>query len=198
MKAFGEAKGRLSPVMSPDQRKRLARLMAERVIAACSHLRVSVICDDREVADWSRALGVDIEWTPGLGLNGAVQETMGRAAERREERLVVVHSDLPFIPDLEPFTVASATEVKLVPDRRGMGTNVISVPTESDFRFEFGPGSFDRHRHSAEQAGLKVTVVTSERLGWDIDEPEDIRVPRHLADLSDLIGEGMLIVEDLK
>ncbi len=182
--------------MTPSERQRLARLMAERVIASCSHLRVSVICDDLEVADWAESLGVDVELTPGLGLNGAVQEALGRAAGRGEPRLVVAHSDLPFVPDLQPFTVGGPLEVKIAPDRRGEGTNVISVPTNSGFRFAFGSGSFERHRAAAAQVGLSVTVIRSERLGWDIDEPRDIRVPPHLAELSDLIGNGLLSVED--
>ena len=128
--------------------------MAERVARACEHLQLSVICDDNEVAEWATSLGASVEWTPELGLNGAVQETMRRAAQRGEVRLVVVHSDLPFVTDLEPFTRATSNEIKLVPDRRGTGTNVISVPTDSDFRFAFGPDSFDKHRQEAERLGL--------------------------------------------
>lgn len=183
--------------MTPTERQRLARMMAERVVTSCRHLNVSVICDDDEVSAWATDLGVEVELTPGLGLNGAVQETMRRASRRGEERLVVAHSDLPFIPDLEPFTTGAPDEVKLVPDRRGTGTNVVSVPTGSGFEFRFGPDSFARHCETAEEAGLIVTVVRSERLGWDIDEPQDMLVPGHLARWSDLIGDGLLTVEDV-
>ncbi|HTN99997.1 MAG TPA: hypothetical protein VL068_04910, partial [Microthrixaceae bacterium] len=82
VKAFGMAKGRLSQAMTADQRRTLARLMAEGVVRACENLPLSIVCDDNEVAEWAESLGADVEWTPGLGLNGAVQEAMRRASER--------------------------------------------------------------------------------------------------------------------
>ena len=32
-----------------------------------------VACEDEAVASWADAIGAEVLWTPGLGLNGAVE-----------------------------------------------------------------------------------------------------------------------------
>ncbi|MEZ5177887.1 MAG: hypothetical protein R2746_06270 [Acidimicrobiales bacterium] len=65
----------------------------------------------------------------------------------------------------------------LVPDRRADGTNVIALPTASGFRFRYGPGSFARHQAEARRLGLPVEVRADAALGWDVDVPDDLRLP---------------------
>ena len=180
VKAFGLAKVRLSDVLDGDQRAALARAMAGRVVAAAAPLGVTVVCDDDGVADWARAAGAAVVWTPGLGLNGAVTAAVHRLAGAGVARAVVAHADLPFAADLAALAAAEADEVVLVPDRRHDGTNVLSVPTASGFVFAYGAGSLDQHRAECARLGLRVRVVDAEHLGWDVDEPADLDVPAHL------------------
>jgi 2-phospho-L-lactate/phosphoenolpyruvate guanylyltransferase len=180
VKAFGLAKGRLSEVLDGDARAALARAMATRVVAAAAPLGVTVVCDDDAVADWARAAGAAVVWTPGLGLNGAVTTAVQRLAGAGVARAVVAHADLPFAADLAALADAGADEVLLVPDRRRDGTNVLSVPTSSGFVFSYGAGSFDQHRAECSRLGLRARVVDAEHLGWDVDEPADLDVPAHL------------------
>ena len=67
--------------------------------------------------------------------------------------------------------------VLVVPDRHLDGTNVISLPSASGFRFAYGPGSFQRHRAEAVRLGLAVTVLADESLQWDVDVPADLLHP---------------------
>ena len=73
--------------------------------------------------------------------------------------------------------------VALTPDRRRDGTNVMSVPARSGFRFAYGAGSFDAHRAEAERCGLVVVTVEAEHLAWDVDRPDDLDPPDHLGQL---------------
>ena len=74
VKAFGQAKVRLAPALTPDARAALARAMAEHVLAVCAPLPTAVVCDDADVAAWARAHGARIVWEPGRGLNRMRQQ----------------------------------------------------------------------------------------------------------------------------
>lgn len=175
VKAFRSAKRRLSTVLTPDERERLSRSMALRVVDAAGDLPVTVVCDDDEVRSWASAAGANVLWTPGLGLDGAVAAGVADAAESGAERVVVAHADLPFASDLTDLV--GDRGVRIVPDRRRDGTNVISLPSTSGFRFSYGPGSFGRHVTEAGVRGLQVDVVEDDALSWDVDLPSDLDAP---------------------
>ncbi|HEU5152428.1 MAG TPA: 2-phospho-L-lactate guanylyltransferase [Iamia sp.] len=178
VKAFRAAKGRLAGALDPAARADLARTMAEGVVRAAAPLPVTVVCDDADVAAWARGLGVTVGWTPGLGLDGAVEAGVAAVEAAGATRVVVAHADLPLARDLagladehDPATIA------LVPDRHGDGTNVVVLPAGCGFRFAYGPGSFARHRAEAARLGVAVHVVDDPRLGWDVDLPADLDIP---------------------
>ena len=180
VKAFGQAKQRLSKFLNPNQRAALARSMARSVLAAAAPLQVAVVCDDEEVAAWARSEGANVMWTPGLGLNGALDEAALRAAAAGARRVIIAHADMPFAQDLARFGHEPGSRVILVPDRHGDGTNVLSMDPTSPIPLGYGPGSFQRHRRLALEAGLEVQVVIDERLAWDVDGPADLRPPPSL------------------
>ncbi|MGE3620302.1 MAG: 2-phospho-L-lactate guanylyltransferase [Acidimicrobiia bacterium] len=173
VKAFSRAKERLAGVLSPPERADLARRMATTVVAAARHLPVAVVCDDEEVRVWAEAAGAEAIWTPGLGLDGAVEAGVAHLARRGIGRAVVAHADLPLATDLA--WLADFDGVTLVPDRRRDGTNAACVPTGAGFRFAYGAASFTRHRAEATRLGLPYRIVADERLSVDVDLPADLR-----------------------
>lgn len=184
VKAFRDAKRRLAPVLSPAERERLARRLAAGVVAAAGDLPVTIVCDDEVVRDWASTVGAEALWTPGLGLDGAVEAGVAHVAEGGAERIVVSHADLPLARDLSPLVGRSG--VLVVPDRHTDGTNVISIPAGSGFRFGYGPGSFRRHRTEATRLGLPVEVFADPDLSWDVDVPADLAVPGGIDLLADV------------
>lgn len=174
VKSFAVAKRRLATVLPPVTRARLARSMAERVLAAAAPLPVAVVCDDPEVAAWAAQHGAAVVWAPGLGLNGAVEAGVGALGRQGHRRVIVAHGDLPLATSLA--WLAAFPGMTLVPDYRDDGTNVVCVPSDAGFRFAYGPGSFRRHAAKARRLGLAVRVVRDPRLGRDIDLPADLEV----------------------
>ena len=177
VKGFREAKLRLAPALSPEMRRDLARQMATHVVRSAGELPVAVVCDDGEVAEWARGEGAVVIWTPRRGLNGAVQEGVAALASMGASRIVVAAGDLPLATDLG--WAARFPGVTVVPDRRRDGTNVITVPAGSAFRFAYGPGSFSRHLEEAHRLELAVRVVHCSPLAWDVDLPEDLVTVPH-------------------
>jgi 2-phospho-L-lactate guanylyltransferase len=177
IKAFSDAKERLAPVLDPELRNRLARWTAERVIAAAGELPVHVTCDDDEVAQWARAHGANVLLQPGKGLNNAVNDAVTSLVELGCGHVVIVHADLPRPHSLS--TLIRPGAITLVPDRRGDGTNVISLPAGSGMRVSYGAASF--RRHLATVLALPETpmleVVRDPFLALDVDTPADLEHP---------------------
>jgi 2-phospho-L-lactate guanylyltransferase len=172
VKAFGAAKSRLAPAVDPSTRARLARSMAERVLAAAAPLPVAVVCDDPEVATWAAGRGAQVLRAPGVGLNRAVASGRAALAARGFDRVAVVHSDLPAARNLAALLTFDG--LTLVPDRHRVGTNVLCLPSTLPFSFSYGPGSFERHLTAARASGLPVRVLEPLELTWDVDVPDDV------------------------
>jgi 2-phospho-L-lactate/phosphoenolpyruvate guanylyltransferase len=175
VKRFTSAKGRLSDVLDTGQRAELARWLADRVIAAARPLPTFVACDDDAVATWADGHGAEVLWSPGLGLNGAVDVGRATIAGKGFDHLVIAHSDLPLANELGALAVAGT--VTLVPDRWRDGTNVVGLPVTADLPAAYGRGSFARHLDAALATGLRVEVRADVRLAIDVDNPDDLAHP---------------------
>lgn len=172
IKAFASAKVRLAPVLDAGERAQLARHLAEGVLRAGRGLRVAVVCDDAEVAEWAETRGARVIWTPARGLNAAVVEGVTVLADSGVEMVTVAHADLPLVTDLSDL--ARPDSVVLAADRRDDGTNVACVPARAGYRFAYGPGSLARHVAEAGRLGLPVEVLRRDDLAWDVDVPDDL------------------------
>ena len=175
VKGFSAAKQRLTPVLGPDERVRLARWLAERVLASVAGATVYVACDDDEVRAWAEERGARIVWGPGLGLNGAVDDGVAQIARDGFDHVVVAHADLAFPTGIE--RIARPATTTLVADRRRDGTNVMSFPLAHPIAASYGAGSFARHLDAALAGGRAVEVRTDARLALDIDTPHDLVHP---------------------
>ena len=172
IKAFRNAKGRLAPSVSPAARADLARMMAARVLDAAAPFAPFVVCDDDEVADWASRQGADVLWTPGLGLNGAVDHASTVVAGKGFDHVVIAHGDLPRAQSFAHLIHDGA--VTLVPDHRLDGTNVQARPAATELPASYGAGSFRHHLEAALERGLEVRVVTDPRLARDVDTIADL------------------------
>jgi len=175
VKAFSDAKARLSPVLDAGTRARLARWMAERVLAAAGELPTFVVCDDAAVAEWAAGRGATVLWHPGVGLNAAVNAGIADLRNRNVGHVVVAHGDLPRAAALS--SLATHASITLVPDHRRDGTNVVALPTDAPMELSYGAGSFRRHLEAAMATGLAVEVRRDPLLALDVDTPTELSHP---------------------
>lgn len=179
VKRFDHAKRRLATLLSTDERVRLARWLAERVVGAARPLPVFVACDNDVVAEWADGLGAHVLWSPGMGLNGAVDAGRATIAGKGYDHLVIAHSDLPFASDLGALVTPST--ITIVPDRAGDGTNVMSLPVAATLSASYGGGSFRSHLAMAlspeNSRRFRIEVRRDRFLALDIDRPGDLRHP---------------------
>jgi 2-phospho-L-lactate/phosphoenolpyruvate guanylyltransferase len=184
IKSFDLAKQRLGVVMSSQDRHELAEQLARGVILAAHPLSVAVVCADKGVEVFARALGAEIVSDPGSGLNNAVRAGVEAVTRNGAKRVVIIHADIPLAQNLSArlrINTLRENDALIVPDRRLDGTNVLSLPTSlftdpatDQFQFRYGGGSFHNHVMSARAAGLQIIERRDHLLSLDIDTAEDL------------------------
>lgn len=196
IKAPAEAKLRLAGTLAPQARAALVAAMLAVVVRAARAARgldevmligphdyaglgdtppLRIEEPDRTEPDGTKPDGGE----PEAALNAALMQTLAQATADGIERLVILPGDLPQLTprDVELLlTAVPADEIRLAPDRHGIGTNALSLPlpAAADFHFAFGEDSCARHRGEAERLGLDLSEVYSPGLERDIDLPADL------------------------
>ncbi|HUZ39788.1 MAG TPA: hypothetical protein VMU68_00145 [Acidimicrobiales bacterium] len=170
LKRFDLAKERLR-VDNAQAITELAKRLATMVIASCKPRHTIVLSESDEISEFAYALECEVVRSDAKDLNGAVQGAYG-ALLSRFERLIIVHGDLAHPEGLRMFDPGDG--VTIVTDHRGLGTNVMSLPTGLDFHFAYGANSALLHQREAERVGCPLTVVTDSPWRYDVDEPSDL------------------------
>ncbi len=177
VKSFRSAKQRLASVLSPEERHALAATLAAGVIKAAAPWPVLVINGDNEVAELATSLGAHTIDDPAHGLNNAIAAGVSYARDAGATRVVIVHADLPLasaLPQRLALDGLTVADILIVPDRHLAGTNLMSIPTNCDFTFHYGVGSFAQHLSEADHKGLHVIQRRDRQLSLDIDTPDDL------------------------
>jgi 2-phospho-L-lactate guanylyltransferase len=184
VKEFREAKKRLAPHFSPDDRATLAHAMCEdffNVVAAvrCAD-RIFVVSKEPQVLLRVRELGWEtIAESSQISESDSVDAASRYCAERGVQALLRLPVDIPLVEpaDIEALfeTLGLAPTVILVPSSDGTGTNAILRSPPALFPSHFGPNSFVRHLAEAEACGARAHVFRNPRLELDIDEWDDLQ-----------------------
>lgn len=171
------AKGRLSTLLSAEERTALARATSSTVIAAARRagLWVAVLTSDPEIAALTGVTVIDED--PSLdGLNAQLESAI-RRIEAPASGLLILHADLPlatpgailgFISQAPP-----APSVTFVRSRDG-GTNAMLLRPPGRFPLAYGTTSAEQHVDAARAAGMTVRLVDVPALALDLDTPEDL------------------------
>jgi 2-phospho-L-lactate/phosphoenolpyruvate guanylyltransferase len=184
VKEFREAKKRLAPHFSADDRAALAQAMCEDffdVVAAvrCAD-RIVVVSKEPQALLRARELGWEtIPESRQVSESDSVDAASRYCAERGVHALLRLPVDIPLVEpaDIEAVfgALGVAPTVILVPSSDGTGTNAILRSPPALFPSHFGPHSFVRHVAEAEACGVRAQVFRNPRLELDIDEWEDLR-----------------------
>ena len=193
VKAWAEAKRRLSPVLSGEERQELARSMLDDLLGAIGGASridgVLAVTSDRVASQYLERAGCEILPEPRRGLNRA----LGTAAEELKGRgastMLVLPIDLPLVTarDLDALCAhhresrnegagdrAARATVTVAPDRFRSGTNALVCSPPGCIPFRFGDGSFHAHLREAERSGAAASSLDLDGLSLDVDHPDDL------------------------
>jgi 2-phospho-L-lactate/phosphoenolpyruvate guanylyltransferase len=181
VKRLSLAKQRLSSILLPHERVKLARTMLHDVLtalrAAAGVKGIIVVSADPAVAKIAQIY--DAQTAGGAaecGLNAAVWTGL-RSIERQPGGALIVPADVPFAAPAELHAVIAGLAgqpIVLAPATADGGTNALAMRAPGRMAPCFGEDSFERHRACAGTASLGVSIVRAAGLGHDIDRPRDL------------------------
>ena len=184
------SKQRLSPALSPQQRRQLAEAMLEDVLDAlgqCSERNaVAVVTGDPQAQRLAQTRGLAVIPDPANpGETGAIAMATDYCRSHGAGYTLVIPGDIPLIQTGEVeaiFAAAPREGALLVPSASGRGTNAAFRRPADLFPLRFGNDSFKPHLAAAQSTGKEVKVLQLSGIGLDVDEPAD------LADLLQALG----------
>jgi|HubBroStandDraft_1064217.scaffolds.fasta_scaffold295279_2 2-phospho-L-lactate guanylyltransferase len=180
-KSLPQGKSRLRPVLGDEDRAVLARRLLEHVLdvlVACELDGVLVATDGDDVAALATARGFGVLRDRGEGsLARVVDRALTEVAARGAASALVLMADLPLIEHADVLALLSALDdhdIALVRDHQGHHTNALALTPPTAIATCFGRDeSFAAHCAAAGAAGLRVSVIDSERVAFDVDVPSD-------------------------
>ena len=189
VKSFALAKARLSPVLCPGDRQRLALAMADDVLGAIRAARiVERLCvlsdhDSRDASELAARHGAcalqDREIADAPGLNAAIAGTAALAGANGAGALLIVHSDLPLLTAdalldlMQTWRGLRGPQRVVLARSRDGGTNLLLAERPQAFAYRFGVGSYALHRDECARRGCTVATVDLPSTSLDIDTPDD-------------------------
>lgn len=195
VKRFGAAKQRLDNDLSDGTRRALAEAMVTDVLIALRRAKRvdEVLVVSGETLAVALAGGYDaaavVDDPTDDGHSAAAARGIAAAIERGATRVLLVPGDCPALDPAEvddllsdhPATIGEGDgtpEVVVVPDRHGTGTNALLLMPPDAIAPAFGPGSHERHRRLAQEAGARVETADIKTLGLDVDTVDDLAALR--------------------
>lgn len=182
VKALAEAKSRLDPPLSGEERAALTAAMLRDVLealgAAPSVTRRVVVTPDPRVAEVARAAGAEAWLDAPPGLNPALRAA-ARTLARGDEPLLVVLGDVAGAQaaDIEALFAALAglggRGVVVAPSSDGGTAALLRAPADVVAPC-FGSESAKAHREAAERAGAPFAELRCESLAVDLDDTRDV------------------------
>jgi 2-phospho-L-lactate/phosphoenolpyruvate guanylyltransferase len=183
VKPLNRSKTRLAPVLSPEERQKLAETMFRHVLETVrmTHniLGTLVISRDSRALAIARDYGArTVQESGAPELNGALTRATQVLVRWHVRAILVLPADLPLIA---PDDLASMVRmgdadrsVVLATDQHGDGTNAMFMRPPGLIPYAYGIGSFERHYQMAVEAGADVQVYRSDRMMLDVDLPSDL------------------------
>lgn len=186
---FANAKTRLSPFLTPEERKNLLKAMLKDIATTLKPIvdKIIIISKDEEVLAFAEELGlttiIEEDHKPkalkeGVDDNSALNKALKQAMKwcrKKTRKVIILPSDIPLI---------GKTNIKLLIDQsknldfiivpsKGGGTNALIIkPLSIDMKF--GGFSFKKHIAEAKKKRIGPLVHDSFYMALDVNTTEDL------------------------
>lgn len=174
---FKNAKTRLSPFLSEDEREKLLKVMLQDVTDSLrKHVdKIFIISRDEDVLRYAESLNVNtILENENSNLNKALTQAM-KLCKGKARKVIIVPSDIPLISktNIQMLIDASKNLDFIIVPAKGGGTNMIIMkPMAIHTRFE--GFSYKEHVNAAERKKLNPQVHDSFFMALDVNTTEDL------------------------
>mgnify|MGYP003479581276 CR=1 FL=1 len=174
---FKNAKTRLSPFLTEEEREKLLKVMLQDVTDTLKkHVdKIFIISRDEDVFEYAKKLNLNtILEDENSNLNKALKQAM-KQCKGKTRKVIIVPSDVPLIgkTNLAMLIDASKSLDFIIVPSKGGGTNMIIMkPMAIHTRFE--GLSYKEHVNAAERKKLNPQVHDSLFMALDVNTAEDL------------------------
>lgn len=174
---FKNAKTRLSPFLSEEEREKLLKAMLHDVTDTLKKYvdKIYIISRDEDVLSYAESLNVNtILEDENSNLNKALKQAM-KFCKGKAKKVIIVPSDIPLIgkTNIQMLIDASKSLDFIIVPAKGGGTNMIIMkPMAIHTRFE--GFSYKEHVNAAERKKLNPQVHDSFFMALDVNTTEDL------------------------
>jgi len=184
IKDLRQAKQRLAPLLSPEDRFGLAQAMLADTIRAVRGVqradKIFVVTNYVPAMQAAEENGWEIlREERQISESVSVDAASRQCAERGVTALLRLPLDVPLVraSDIDELLAVECAmpALVIVPSRDGTGTNAILRTPPALFPSDFGNGSFAKHCGNAQRAGAQIFVRRNSRLEMDVDDEADLR-----------------------
>ena len=175
---FKNAKTRLSPFLSEDERENLLKVMLHDVTDALKKQvdKIILISRDEDVLRYAESLNLEtiLEEDENSNLNKALTQAM-KYCKGKTRKVIIVPSDIPLIGKTNIKILIDASknlDFVIVPSKGG-GTNMIIMKPLA-IRTKYEGFSYQKHLKEAERKKLNPQVHDSFFMALDVNTTEDL------------------------
>lgn len=181
VKKLSEAKSRLSPLLSMNERKQFCLKMLEDVLTAIKATKgvykTIVVSRDPQVLQVAKRFRASPFMESRSGLNQAISEVINWCISIDAKTTLILPADIPLVSSGDVSKILSlgqASSMVICPSRGGNGTNALLLsPLRAVLAF-YGQNSFWRYVREASKRGIRFHVYRSPRIALDVDTIEDL------------------------
>ena len=174
---FKNAKTRLSPFLSAEERENLLKAMLRDVTDTLKkHVdKIYIISRDEDVLSYAESLNVNtIPENDNSNLNKALTQAM-KLCKGKTRKVIIVPSDIPLIgkTNIQMLIDASKSLDFIIVPSKGGGTNMIIMKPMA-IRTRYEGFSYKEHVQAAEKKKLNPQVHDSFFMALDVNTTEDL------------------------
>ena len=178
-KPFPEAKTRLKPILSAQQRTIINQILLRQTIkTACTVSSVVVISRSPKVRHIAKNCGASTLIEVETGLNAAVKQALQWVSTKGAKAALILPIDLPILTKVDLQTLIALglqtnPNMLIAPCRQNEGTNALFLHPPDLISPQFGLNSFQTHLAMAEAMNISHQIYRSSGLALDLDTPQD-------------------------
>jgi 2-phospho-L-lactate guanylyltransferase len=185
VKPLRRGKSRLAGMLTEEQRTKLNRFLLHHTLDILNQIHdiehTLVVSRDPAALALTRGMGGRTVLEDGAPqFNTAIKRATIVAQSQGARSVLILPADLPLIEPgdvMELLSQGSVPPVVVIsPDRRLDGTNCLFINPAGLIEYGYGVGSYKRHSQRATDGGAILKVFHSERIGLDLDLPEDLEM----------------------
>ncbi len=174
---FKNAKTRLSPFLTEEEREELLKAMLHDVTDTLKKYvdKIFIISRDEEVLSYAEKLNLDtIMEDENSNLNKALVQAM-KYCKGKAKKIIIVPSDVPLIgkTNVQMLIDASKSLDFIIVPSKGGGTNMIIMKPMA-IRTRFEGFSYKEHVQAAERKKLNPQVHDSFFMALDVNTAQDL------------------------